>query len=134
MDQIPLWALYVIAALVTAASIEAGWRIGIYRFHHVHKDEKSSIGTVVAATMGLLAFLLAFTFGMAADRYETRRQIVLDETNAIYAAYLRADFLSDTERDRVRAALRDYVTLHAGGMSAVASPEGIVKSAGAARS
>jgi hypothetical protein len=45
---------------------------------------------LVGATLGLLAFILAFTFGLAAARFDTRRQVVLDEANAIGPTYLRA--------------------------------------------
>ena len=51
------------------------------------------------ATVGLLAFLLAFTFGMAESRYNNRKQVVLQEANAIGTTYLRTDFLSEQARD-----------------------------------
>jgi hypothetical protein len=63
---------------------------------------------MVAATLGLLAFLLAFTFGLAASRYDTRRQLLLEEANAIGTTYLRAGMLPEG-RDGIRALLRQYV-------------------------
>ena len=33
--------------------------------------------------LGLLAFMLAFTFGLAASYFQTRREVVLSEVNAI---------------------------------------------------
>jgi hypothetical protein len=62
--------------------------------------------------MALLAFMLTFTFGMAAARFEERRQLVLEEANAIGTAYLRTDFLDDSPRTKMRDLLRDYVSLH----------------------
>jgi hypothetical protein len=66
---------------------------------------------MVAAILGLLGFLLAFTFGMAASRFDTRRELVLDEANAIGTTYLRAALLPEPHRTEVRALLRDYVGL-----------------------
>jgi hypothetical protein len=63
---------------------------------------------MVGATLGLLAFMLAFTFGMAASRFDTRKQLVLDEANAIGTTYLRTAMLPE-QRDDVRALLRSYV-------------------------
>ena len=64
---------------------------------------------IVAATLGLLAFMLAFTFGMAASRFEERRQAVLSETNAINTTYLRAALLPDPMSGDTRNLLREYV-------------------------
>jgi len=48
---------------------------------------------MIAAILGLLAFRLAFTFGVAASRFDTRRELVLDEANAIGTTFLRAALL-----------------------------------------
>ena len=63
---------------------------------------------MVGATLGLLAFILAFTFGLAAARFDTRRQVLLDEANAIGTTYLRAGMLPE-RREEIRALLRNYV-------------------------
>ena len=59
---------------------------------------------MVGATLGLLAF----TFGMAASRFDTRKQLVLDEANAIGTTYLRTAMLPE-KQDEIRALLRSYV-------------------------
>jgi hypothetical protein len=63
---------------------------------------------LVGATLGLLAFILAFTFGLAAARFDTRRQVVLDEADAIGTTYLRAGMLPE-RREEIRTLLRNYV-------------------------
>jgi hypothetical protein len=75
---------------------------------------------MVGATLGLLAFLLAFTFGFAANLYQAKREVVLDEANAIGTTWLRAGFLADDERDAARALLREYVDIR---LAAVESGE-----------
>jgi hypothetical protein len=74
------------------------------------------VGAIVAAILGLLAFLLAFTFGMAASCFETRRGLVLDEANAIGSTYLRAALVPEPHRTEIRTLLRDYVDLRVGGV------------------
>jgi hypothetical protein len=41
--------------------------------------------------MGMLGLLLAFTFGMSNDRYNKRRDLIIEEANDIGTAILRAD-------------------------------------------
>ena len=46
---------------------------------------------------------------MAQSRYDARRALVVDEANAIGAAYLRAQLLPKPEGPEVAEALRRYV-------------------------
>ena len=62
----------------------------------------------MGAVLGLLAFILAFTFGMTASRFDARRQLVLEESNAIGTTYLRAGLLPQTQGLEVRRLLREY--------------------------
>ena len=48
--------------------------------------------------LGLLAFILAFTFGAATSRFDDKKQLLLDEVNAIGTTFLRTDFLSESEQ------------------------------------
>src|SRR3954463_4323912 len=96
IDVLPLWLLYLIIAALVLLSVELGWRLGnVQRQRHV-EEGKAPINAPVGATLGLLALLLAFPFGMAASRSDNRKQIVLQEANAIGTTYLRADFLAGT--------------------------------------
>ena len=56
---------------------------------------ETPVGEMVAATLGLLAFILGFTFGLAATRYDTKRQLLVDEANAVGTTYLRAEMLPE---------------------------------------
>lgn len=64
---------------------------------------------VLAAMLGLLALLLAFTFSAALQRYEDRSQTVVAEANAIGTTYLRARLLPGEMPDEVQALLRQYL-------------------------
>ena len=58
-----------------------------------------------------MAFLLAITMGMASDRFDARRGLVLEETNAIGTAYLRAGYLDEPASSDLRDLFREYVPL-----------------------
>jgi len=105
LDAFPLGALFLTILVLVLAAIEGGYRLGRYRHSQSDREKEAPVGAMVGATLGLLAFMLAFTFGMAASRFDTRRQLVLDEANAIGTTYLRTAMLPEG-RDEIRALLR----------------------------
>jgi hypothetical protein len=70
--------------------------------------EKGAQDHLLAAVLGLLALLLGFTFSVALDRYETRRELVVQEANAIGATWLRTQLLDEPNRSAMTGLLRDY--------------------------
>lgn len=66
-------------------------------------------GLVTGSILGLVSFLLAFSFGIAASNFTERRSVIIEEANAVGTAYLRADILPEEgARDRLRSLLRSY--------------------------
>ena len=65
-------------------------------------------GYLLGSMLGLLGLLLAFSFGMVLNRYETRRELVTSEANAIGTAYLRAQLLDEPHRSRLSHLLVAY--------------------------
>ena len=108
LDTLPLWGVFGTTLLLVLLSVEGGYRLGRYRHKVSSREKEEPVGAMVGATLGLLAFLLAFTFGLAATRFDARRDVVLGEANAIGTTYLRAAMLPEY-RDDVRALLRAYV-------------------------
>ena len=108
LDAIPLWALFILTLFLVLLSIEGGYRLGRYRLTRSEHEKEAPVGAMVAAMLGLLAFMLAFTFGLAAQRFDTRRQVLLDEANAIGTTYLRAAMLPE-RGEELRSLLRKYV-------------------------
>jgi len=127
LDAFPLWGLFVVILLIVLLSVECGYRLGRYRRSRHEEEKEAPLGTMVGATLGLLAFILAFTFGLAAARFDTRRQVLLDEANAIGTTYLRAGMLPE-QGEQIRALLRDYVTTRLDAVQSGNIAEGIRRS------
>lgn len=108
MPSLPVFAAFSI--LLVLAALALGNFIGRRTVRHGTVNE-SSIGSAVAALLGLLAFLLAFTFNAAAERFTERKALLLNEVNAISTTYLRADLLPAAERKEARTLLAEYVAL-----------------------
>src|SRR5688572_20760908 len=109
LDFVPLWAVLSGTLAVILVAVEVGFRLGRWRHRRAEGEKEAPVGGMVAAELGLLAFLLAITFSLAAARFDDRRRVLLDETNAIGTCYLRAAMLPPQQRTKVRALLRDYV-------------------------
>jgi hypothetical protein len=71
---------------------------------------RSRLTGVETAIFGLMGLMIAFTFSGAADRYELRRKLVVEEANAIGTAYLRLDLLPASSQPVLREQFRRYVT------------------------
>jgi hypothetical protein len=115
IDALPLWAVFLVAIGLIAIGHEFGHRLGKFRTGSNDPESASQVGGMVAAELGLLAFLLAFTFGLAGTRFDVRRQVLLDEANAIGTAYLRAGMLPAEHRAEARRLLKEYVGIRISG-------------------
>src|SRR6267154_29020 len=93
--------------------IELGRR---FRIKHKAPPESTAIEGSIFALFGLL---LAFTFSGAASRYDTHRQLLVEETNDIGTAYLRLDLLPPAAQPALRQLFRDYDTSRLGLYDAV---------------
>jgi hypothetical protein len=104
--------LYPIIAVLIAGSGELGNLIG-YRLRKPH-IEGGDIGTLTGAALGLLALLLAFSFSIALSRYDARRDMVLEEANAIGSTANFVLMLPDTSKRPILSLLRDYTAIRVG--------------------
>ncbi len=69
--------------------LELGRRIALRRLAVGEKG--ADYGVIEGAMFALLGLLIAFTFSGAAERFERRRALIVEEANAIGTAYLRLD-------------------------------------------
>jgi hypothetical protein len=112
LDQLPIWVIYLLTVGSVLLAAEIGFRLGLRLQRRDPSSLKGSVtAAVVAGLLGLLGFLLAFAIGIAVDHYDTRRQLVITDANAIEASYLEAGFLEEPERTTVRDLLLEYVDL-----------------------
>ena len=109
LDRIPLVGVYFFTMTIVLGAVAAGYCTGAWQSKRGATQGEGAIGSTVAAMLGLLAFLMAFTFGATASRFDTRRQLLLDEVNAIGTADLRTAFLPEPQRARCKQLLRSYV-------------------------
>jgi hypothetical protein len=109
LDSIPILGVFVGFAVIAMLVFEAGYRIGRWWQRRTPDHKEGPTAMLVGSLLALLGFLLAVTMGMAADRFDTRRALVLEEANDIGTTYLRAGYLPDPYGTDARELLRAYV-------------------------
>jgi len=107
----PLWIIFVTTVAIIVISIYSGIFISRLRRKRSVEEDDFPVNTIVGATLALLGFILAFTFGFTASRFDTRKQLLLDDVNSIGTTFLRAGFLPEPHCTEVRNLIRDYVGL-----------------------
>lgn len=123
-----LIVFFIFTCIVLFIAFEGGVVLGKKHRSISEPKDRSPIGSIVGATLGLLAFLLAFTFGISASKFEDRRMLVIDEANAIKTTYLRAGYLSEPYRSEIRNLLKEYVSLRLEAINSGNIKQGIKKS------
>ena len=111
LDSLPIPAIFALFAIISLALYEIGFRVGRWWQDRTPGEQEGPTGVLVGSILGLLAFLLAITMGMASDRFDTRRGLVLEEANTIGTTYLRAGYLPEPASTEIRTLLREYAPL-----------------------
>jgi len=109
LDDFPILILFVATIVIAMLSYEGGFRAGRWRSRRPEREEEVVVRSMVGTMLGLLTFILAFTFWIAATHFEAARQSLLTQANAIRTAYLRADLLPEPHRMEIRDLLRQYI-------------------------
>jgi hypothetical protein len=89
--------------------MEIGRGVGRRRAARIGPAALKGFGSVEGALFALLGLLLAFTFSAAAARFDRRRDLIVEEANAIEAAYLRIDLLPAPFQQPLRRAFAQYM-------------------------
>ena len=107
LQTAPPYLVALIMFVLVVASYVLGHRLRGQAIEN-NPDEKES-GTTGWILLGLLGLLLAFAFSMANSRFDSRRDLVIQEANAIGTVILRTDVLPDSVQILLRNNLRQYV-------------------------
>src|SRR5262249_41447096 len=111
LDPVPVGVVFLLFTVLTFGCFEGGFRLGVWWQARAPGEQEGPTDMLVGSLLGLMAFVLAITLGLATDRYDARRNLVVAEATAIATAYQRADYLPSAEAARLKALLRAYVPL-----------------------
>jgi hypothetical protein len=107
--SLPVEVLGITCLVLMLTCSEAGFRAGRKLRARVDEAMRSRIAIFEGAMLGVLGLLMAFTMSMGASRFDFRRQLVVQEANAIGTTGLRAKMLPEPENAEFAGLLRKYV-------------------------
>jgi hypothetical protein len=81
----------------------------IRRLRLINEDLRKDFDVILATTLTLSGLIIGFSFSMAINRYEQRKNYEETEVNAIGTEYVRADLLPAQDAAQVRSLLRQYL-------------------------
>jgi len=129
LDRMPILGAFVAFAIIALVTYEIGFRVGRWWQGRSPDEQEGPTGVLVGSLLALMAFLLAITMGMAADRFDTRRAVVLAEANSIGTTYLRAGYLPEPASSQSQELLREYAPLRTVSEDTTDLPARITRSA-----
>jgi len=113
IDDIPILVFFLATCIIVVLSMDAGYRVG----NNIHKsfgmEKESPVSGISGSILGLLVFILVFTFNIVSERYDTKRGLVREEAGAIRTTWMRSDFLPEPDRSQTRELLKKYVDMRA---------------------
>ena len=109
LDFIPIWILLAITILLVLFSLEGGYRLGHRSRRKSEEEKESPVSAIAGSILGLVAFVMAFTFGIVTDRYDSRKGLVREEANSVGTTYLRTDFMAEPDSSESKTLLKQYV-------------------------
>jgi hypothetical protein len=85
-----------------------GHKVGIKQSRLYSDQKKSHLLTIQTSVLGLISFLLGFTFSISIHHFDERSLAMKEEANAIGTTYLRAYALPETTKEQTLSTLRKY--------------------------
>jgi hypothetical protein len=111
LDLVPIWLMLIGTILMLVFFIEYGFRLGRKAQTTSRKAQTSQVRAIMGAGLGLLAFMLAFTFSTAQSHFEARVQTLVEEARIVRNAFIRANLLKEPIRTEAKTLLKEYVDL-----------------------
>src|SRR5678809_10281 len=111
------WVLFAGVVVCYMVVMLLGGDLGRVRMMAGIKEPETSMETAVAAVLGLLAFILGFTFSITWNKFANRNGLVIEHAKAISICYLRAGLIPEKQKLETRKILHEYmqVLLHIDG-------------------
>ena len=113
-DLMPIWMLLLGTILIMIVFIEFGFRLGQKAQAKAKKAQTSQVRAIMGAGLGLLAFMLAFTFSTAQSHFEVRVQSLAEEARIARNAFMQADLLAEPASTQAKQLLKEYIEVRLG--------------------
>lgn len=108
-SRLPLLLVFLIASALIIVAVEVGFRMGRAAHRHSVDEKESPVSAITGTVLGILAFILAFTFAIVSDRYDARKELVRQDADNIRTAYVETDFMPEPDSTASKELLNQYL-------------------------
>ncbi len=108
-DQLSIELQFLLTFVLMVLMLELGFHFGRRKQVKPVKAQTAQVRALMGAMLGLLAFMLAFTFSVAQTHFENRVQFQIDESILAKNAFMQADLAVEPVRTRSRELLLEFV-------------------------
>jgi hypothetical protein len=105
LNMLPLWLVTLLFAGLLFGAVYAGHRLR--RFVGTDPATVGS-GQLLTGIVTIFSLMIGFTFSLALNRYDLRRDLVLEESNAIRAMHRSLVHVEEPGRSQIAASLLTY--------------------------
>ena len=109
LDSLPLGFIFLASFVMMVGMLEIGFQVAQRSTAKRPKAQVAQVRALMGATLGLLAFMLAFTFSGSQQHFENRTQMQIEESILLKNAFLQTDYLIEPARSEARNLLLEYV-------------------------
>ena len=108
-----LFAAAIAAAFFASSLVllNYGRQLGLRYRQEQGAESMAGLPAVEGAVFALIGLLIAFTVSGALQRFDERRQLVLQEANAVSTAFDRLDLIGGEAGKNLQKKLKEYVAL-----------------------
>jgi hypothetical protein len=110
-SSMPTLTLFVLIVVANLLIVGVGYYFGYKRYLQGSQDPSSPLETAVASILGLLAFMLGFTFSLTWARFSQRNSLVIAQAKTILVCYLRTSLLPEKQKKEIRRLFFEYVNV-----------------------
>lgn len=107
LNSLPIWCIFIILMGFLPICIGIGYALANYCSHLV--GDYAISDTIPGSLLGINALLIGFTFSMAVDRFEQRRDLLVQEANSIGTTYLRTQTLPAQQAKESQKLIYQYL-------------------------
>ncbi len=101
LDLLPIIVVYLLTVAILMISIEVGYRLGSFFQKRWPDHSESGVNAMVGASLASLGFLLAFIASIAANIFNSRLELVINEADVIGTTYLaRVTWMNQFQKNR----------------------------------
>jgi hypothetical protein len=86
-----------------------GRQYRLYRIQKHKEDDAINLGAAETSLIGLTALMLAFSFNLTVNKFEKRRDTIVEEASSIRAAIFQSSLYPDSIRVKFSKDFRDYI-------------------------